>query len=36
MRRWFIGADLDSLEAWLATNPTAPAVGRTVGVTRQP
>jgi 5'-nucleotidase len=27
------GLDLDALEAWLATNPTAPAVGRTRNVT---
>jgi 5'-nucleotidase len=27
------GLDLDALEAWLATNPTAPAIGRTRNVT---
>lgn len=34
MRRWFIGVDLDALEAWLATNPSAPAFGRTVDLTK--
>ena len=29
------GLDLDALEAWLATNPTAPAIGRTRNVTRR-
>jgi 5'-nucleotidase len=28
------GLDLDALEAWLATNPTAPAVGRTLDLTK--
>jgi 5'-nucleotidase len=27
------GLDLDALEAWLATNPNAPAIGRTRDVT---
>lgn len=28
------GLDLDALEAWLATNPTIPAVGRILDATK--
>ena len=30
------GLDLDALEAWLATNPSVPAIGRTVNVSPKP